>query len=630
MLQATVLWALRSAREAGGDDETAYRRINQGDPLLRGLAYTRISTAFREALRLTTLPTTGKEGHLHLLALTYLIAAKQDTDLNPDDRAAVEARYRSVTQLPGRRPGWWLTISALLLLLAGGAYYWHARQLARQALNPYDALARAAPPPSGAFAAGGAPAGFSAAIEESLREGVPALVIALDRRSRARADGSSPSALAPYDEAVKAATARLLSEKAERALGPNAFARLREVVEAASAPVRGEEKAQGEALLLAIGAFNDALAAANLGYYLDGDVLAAEDASFATLYAFAVEHVSVFESEGRTIRALTLRRLDTLNISRSALGLARPQLREALLLREEIDSLLINEILPALAESGGVQLADEETSRLAPAWLTSIEQRAGEAVRAEYGPKLIKEATDLGRALARRRALFRQWQDKLSSRGLVLSTPERLEVDASFYIELAGAVPEAELDELRGIQTALTSPAAAGALEQARRLLASSVERHEVQHRLDFSRAEPLPMPTLLEYYVGPLLAGDGSTRPVAQHARDELSAYLGELARDPDTVKVNLALVGRFLLDRGLWGTVECNAALVILREISSALSLPALDPLKAGQIEREQVTARLLELLARDPNELRAAAARAYETIFQTSLPVMTRRGT
>ncbi len=153
--------------------------------------------------------------------------------------------------------------------------------------------------------------------------------------------------------------------------------------------------------------------------------------------------------------------------------------------------------------------------------------------------------------------------------------------------------------------------------------LASSVERHEVQHRLDALASGPPPMPRELEALVGPL-EDAGKEVPLAAAARAELSAYLAELARDPRTPRVGLTLIARFLFDRSMHGAAECYAALVIVQGLAARLGVPGGDALLTGRtVDRRAVATVWLALAALPPERLRAAARAQWEALFGAPLP-------
>jgi hypothetical protein len=156
-----------------------------------------------------------------------------------------------------------------------------------------------------------------------------------------------------------------------------------------------------------------------------------------------------------------------------------------------------------------------------------------------------------------------------------------------------------------------------------REVLIASVERHEVQHRIDAALAAPRPTPAELAEYVG-AATGDDAERSPATRARDELSAYLAELARDRLTSRANLTLLGRFLFDRRSWGTVECYVALIIFQALGRELDVGDGGALVVhGEIDRERVARIYLALTLRSSAELGAAAQALWERLFAAPLP-------
>src|SRR5690606_25268197 len=142
--------------------------------------------------------------------------------------------------------------------------------------------------------------------------------------------------------------------------------------------------------------------------------------------------------------------------------------------------------------------------------------------------------------------------------------------------------------------------------------LLASVERHEVQHRLDYGRPRPLPMPAQLAAFVGPLRASDGTPHHGAARSLAELSAYLAELARDRQTVRTGLSVLAQFLIMPAHWGTAECYAAIVLLEELTRELAIEGASLVQGGEIDRMRVTDLYLALTAMPPDTVRAAARR------------------
>lgn len=642
MSRSAALAAVARAVEVGGDIDAANDALARHDPLRRRSARRLVRDAYVDALISTQLKK-GDEANRHVMRLAYLILAGAPPDAAiTDDLAAVSAAYADARR--GRRDGisrvWWAT-ALLVLVLAGvvsGAGF-----SAYRVFYPrrYDAADRDAPPPRGAFAGGGKPSIASPAVSRALGEDLPEFLVALDQWSRARREGAIPSRLTGLEASVDAARARLLDPDVRAALGPGASGRLEELLAAARAASLGEGGPPGsppkpghsvnEPMMSATGAFDDELAAAGLGYFVDGDVITdlRTGHRLVIIYAFTVESVSLFRSGGATVRALDLRRLDHLNWSQSLLGFTRPHLREALVLLDQVDEQLVTYVLPGLGNGARIALFDPDDTSVAPATRDAVETRAGELVRAEYGsaPGLdAGRAERLGRLLTRRRELFEGFDKRVSARGLTLRTPGLLRLDKDYDTALAGAVPQGELDELRSLDDEVGEKPFLDTYARLRDVLVDSVERHEVQHRLDYARPAPLPMPGPLAALVGP--AGEGESHRFASQTRAELSAYLGELSRDERTTKVNLTMLSRFLFGKQMQGMAESYSAVVIFEGLAGELGIPSPTGLVTrGNILRERAATLYLALTTTPPEALRSAAARLWEKLFEGPLPELRR---
>jgi hypothetical protein len=327
------------------------------------------------------------------------------------------------------------------------------------------------------------------------------------------------------------------------------------------------------------------------------------------------------------VRALEVRRKDRLNWKHTLLGFTRPHLRDALVLLDQIDEQLVRSVLPGLGDDRAVNLFDEDDDA-PPASASRVRARAGEVVRAEYGsaPGIdAKASARLGTLLARRRTLVAGWQKLARARGFVLVPPTKLRADLDYPRALRGLAPDAELTELRAIEDKLSEPDIEQTYETLRDVLVDSVRRHEIQHRLDLA-GDARRMPEPLERYVGKALE-NGVPRQNASAARDELSAYLAELARAKRTPRTNLGRIAGFLLQKRSWRAPESYAALVIFEGLRLDM-MPARaregPPLVVRrEIDREAVAKLYLALTEADPADLRTAAARLWERLFSASLP-------
>ncbi len=560
-------------------------------------------------------------------------------EVTDDAEAIAQAFHEARARLPARPPRFWwataLTVAAALSVAAGLVF---AARAPSAPLRP-DASERAAPPPSGAFAAGGKPSAGEAALRRAFAADAPGYFVALDRWASARRDGSGPAEVAEAERALDEARDRALAPDVRQALGEGAAPRLEALLATARVAAAGDAdagSASDDAFFDALGALDDALAAAGLGYFVDGDILADRGGPrrLTLAYFFEVERVVVFASGERRVRALEIRRIDHLNWTHTLLGFTRPHLSQALVMLDAIDQQLSTYLVPGLGEGAAVDIqdADEEP---APPWAAAVRARAGEIVREEYGalPGLDREAaTTLGRLAARRRALFASWQVEASKHGLTIQQPTRLLL-ATDAAALRPLVPHDQLEELVSVDRALGEPRLDRVYGVLRDALGASIARHEVQHRLDLATRGERPMPAALEELVGPAYH-DGKERTHALSARDELSAYLAELARDERTTRVNLGRLTRFLFDPRMAGTPECYAALVIVdgleREVGGAR--PSAGPaarIFRGKLDREAIAASYLALTQRPATELAAAAEKLWERLFDGPLPPLAEIG-
>lgn len=627
-----ALAALARAIDAGGDVDVAYAALSGVDPLVRRRARLLVRDAYVDGMLATQI----KKGELaapHALRLAYLAIAGARPDAGAiDDVEAVEAAFTAARA--GRREAprfWWVTAAALLALALGGAgaSIAIARELApRRHPSASDWL----PPPSrGAFESGGRPMPGEPAVRRAFQKDIPSLLIQLDRWGREKRGGAAADRLATLEKAMDEASARALGPDVRGGLGEAAARRLGDLLAAARAAVAAPEpeaQAAGDALLVATGRLDDELAAAGLGYFVDGDVITgSEGRRSVILYAFTVERVSLFEAGGASVRALDLRRLDSLNLVHAALGFSRPHLRDAIVLLDQLEGLVLDVIAPGL---GGAKIALFDEGGAQPAARAAVEERAGEIVRAEYGalPGVdVAAARRLGEILGRRRKLFEAWNERAARRGALIATPEKLLLGDEYEEALRGVVPSFELAELRKMNGELEAPEISGAYAALREALVASVQRHEVQHRLDFSRGAPLRMPRSLEERVGAAETGGRENRHAAR-ARNELSAYLGELARDPRTARSNFTMTIRHLFDRKMHGTAESYAALAILEGLAADLAPgQSVEFVKDHRVDLDAVCAAYLAVSRASAADLRAAAGRLWQKLFGDPLPALRR---
>jgi len=126
-----------------------------------------------------------------------------------------------------------------------------------------------------------------------------------------------------------------------------------------------------------------------------------------------------------------------------------------------------------------------------------------------------------------------------------------------------------------------------------------AVARHEARHRLDYTAGhDPL------------------------DRVRLEVRAYLGELADDPATPRLGLALLARAAFDRALWHTADSVAAVHLLEQLAPELGMGAVTILRRGEIDQAAAAKVFLAATERTADEVRAAAGRIWKRTYSDPL--------
>ncbi|AKF09438.1 hypothetical protein [Sandaracinus amylolyticus] len=594
--------AIRDARVA------AYRRVPVG---LRGPVRTRVTRAVSDAIFATQHG--DDEAHVHRLA--YLAVIGRDPPQG-DDVAAVRAVFdearaaRPERERPSTARALMLGVVMLAVPIAITTWWLWPH-------DPYAALSEALPPSRGAYVEGGRPDPGTAAQRAVFEVRLPAFTIALDRWRASRDPNARAAVDAERDATLGAARG---------ALGADTVSFLDAVLTQSIAVVEGGvDRHAAESHVRSVDALDAAIQSEGLAYYVDAEVLTerATGASRVYLSSFTVDNVAIYEAEGRTVRALRLRRLDRLNFARAVLGFTRPQVRDALVLGERVEEHLVQAIVPALAPDGALALSGDddlalrdETARVAAAGVRDEAPRwlGGDAAA----------ASELGAIFARRHALFVAWSERLSERGIVLREPDGYVVDLEPYTAFTGALVAHERRELEALVGALEDERHQRTYRAIEARFLASIERHEVQHRLDFLMGTLGTLPPRLEAMVGPLRMGD-VVNLLAERSNAELSAYLSELARDATLVRASLALLLRHVFDRRLWGTAECHAALVILEGLADRLAIPRGTLVVARRIDRAEAARIHAAITARSDDDVQREARALWEELYQRPLPAL-----
>lgn len=320
---------------------------------------------------------------------------------------------------------------------------------------------------------------------------------------------------------------------------------------------------------------SEQLAALGIGYYLEGDVYG----SHASVQSYRVEEVAFVDAGEEKRRVLSLRRLDKLNLEHNLLGMESADLGDPVLLLDQIDEHVASRVLPLLDPLPRYPLPDDRIAYL-----------AGAAVRRELIAVLGDEAKDagvLGAVINARARLFESW----TKRGIEVPRLETVFSDA--YERL----PVGILDKLRGrqLEDALVELDAGRIAVHLHHVMTATVRRHEAQHGIDEDRAHQLPVPAVFSQHA----------RKFAERARNELSAYLSQIASDPVTPQLALWGIARYAMMPELAKLPEAYAGRALLAAMGGAEKCAAMSDA-----------------------QLRQAAARAWEGFFEEPLvPIVDR---
>lgn len=480
----------------------------------------------------------------------------------------------------------------LVLVLAAGVAAWFLVPRA------YEGLALLPPVSERAYTAGGRPSPGSDEQRAFFEHALPTFFIALD-----------------HDEDPTPA-ARALEAAARTAGVPEAVrAAVLAFAEACTGARRSTDGASAIPVQQAAAAVNSALATAELGYYVDTQVVQPRTGTLRVFaQTFVVEHVGRFLLGPHTERALSIRRLDHTNVALPTLGFTRPEANEGLVQVDRIEEHLVAHLLPTLAPDVSFRYAEPHVQRTEA--LTRLEALAGQAIRAELMTGLVSEdGVALGTTLHARRALFERWQDVVSERSAVFVAPTTYEVDLQplepYRWELPG------FPELRQQHDTLGEPAIVAAYLHTHDTLVRSVQRHELQHRYDYREAVFESAPAglaepLLHVEAGAQLSAD--QRVVVA----ELSAYCAAMADGPAT-KTELALLVQHMLGLGGGRRHEARAGSFLVAALYAEL-VPGEPILGDRPIHH---AARTERLLAEPTGRLRSALRALWQRWFGRPLP-------
>jgi hypothetical protein len=218
-------------------------------------------------------------------------------------------------------------------------------------------------------------------------------------------------------------------------------------------------------LRLKVRAVSDQLAAAGLGYYLQGDVIRDDNREHAAITAYRVDRVVFVIADGEPRRVLDLRRLDKLNLRRPMLGMQSEGLGDPVVLLDQIDHHVATRLLPTLADNQPYPIGDD-------AWASTRDGRAlqlsvGAALRSEARAALgadAEVATRVAALLAERSAYVDRWREVFEHRRIWMTSTDDVVLPAGLLDKLATVVPPPQLSAC-----ARSKPSSRASMSSARR-----------------------------------------------------------------------------------------------------------------------------------------------------------------
>jgi hypothetical protein len=584
VFRRTALAALARAANAG-EDHVAREELAGADPLVAWWVRKRIDRHVRWAVS----GLLDASDRAHVLRLAYLREAGEAGDVDWNDRAAVREHFERLEadrRPPSRR--WRITPAVLVsLVVLGGAVFGILHRPPR--FDPRTDR-----------------------VGHALGEDLTDFVVAVFR-ARESDEGAD---VTPVDRARQRTVADLSS-----ALGAGAAAALDALLRAygAAATARSYDAAVADATTASLQRFNGALREGKAPYLLD---VMPDTGRGPLLVSYYAPKACTARARGHDVAIVRVQRLDSLNRVFAMAGYTSPRLGVALVALDMIERDAIGLMAPALSEGATAPLVDVETRRHEPPWARPLEQRAAEVMRSEAAAAYSSaELSALLRLLAERRALYARWSETIApAAGRLLPLMHLVERDP--LDALQGMAAPSELRAWVDVNDKLDEAPARRAFGALLDVMARRIDRHELQHQIDF-RGGLLGVPAEVRTIFGMPDTLDVSPGDNAARVRDELSAELAVLASGGAVAGTYFVLGTQPFFDRDLWVTPYAHVGAILLFAVARELGADARLPYRGGALDRE-AGAELFQLTVGRPNrELAGAAGRAYARIFGTDLP-------
>lgn len=623
MIRRHVLAALAAGIEAG-DDDAARAHLRRIDYIIRRRARRRLEAALIDAALATNeLDSTNPEAVRHVQRVAALSIAKRGLPEDVTDRERIAAAYRA---LPIARAGGAPLATILAGVVGAIAIAGLVLVIALRPPKAKRAYARPLPPPAaGAFKDGGVPLP-DPAIEKLFKDELTDLVLESDRD---RQSGG-------MDKDRKAHSDALLAAPAITAKGPaltKAWTDMLGMLDRwVSVPMASKEfETIARDFRHRVRDVSDQLAAAGIGYYLEGDVMIrGSGAANALVYSYRVEEVVFVNAGTQPRRVLSLRRLDQINLVHTLLGMQSTELGDPVLLLDQIDQHVATQVLPVLEPNAPYQLGDDAFATSEGMKLSAL---AGKAIRDELSAALGKDAEAahaIAALLAERAKLVEEWREIMDRKGWRLARTNNLFLPDGLIDSVEGDVTNAQRDRARAIEEELARIEAPRIASRVHQMVAATVRRHEAQHGLDDDRPEPLRYPAQLSEFLGDKTEDeDGEPLRYVEHGRAELSAYVSQVANDPTTTHLSLWNVARFAFDDDQVNSAEFYAGVLLLEGLARHAKIPSPGP---AIHDRRVDRARLLEiatpLVTMTGEQLRTAARALWKELYGEEIIAITDR--
>jgi hypothetical protein len=623
MIRRHVLAALAAGIEAG-DDDVARAHLRRIDYVLRGRAKKKLEAALIDAALATNeLDSTNAESVRHVQRVAALSIAKQPLPDDLADHERIAAAYRA---LPIAKSGGAPLATILASLMGMMAVAGLVLVVALRPPKAKRAYARPLPPPAaGAFKDGGAPL-LDPALEKLFEDELTDLVLESDRDRQS--GGMDKDRKAHSDELVGSV---IIATK-----GPGLTKAWKDMLGMldrwVSVPVASEEfETIARDFRHRVRDVSDQLAAAGIGYYLEGDVMIRDNgAANALVYSYRVEEVVFVKAGGQRRRVLSLRRLDQINLVHTLLGMQSSELGDPVLLLDQIDEHVATQVLPVLEPNAPFQIGDK-------AFATSDGMRlsafAGKAIRDELSAALGKDAEAahaIAALLAERAKLVEEWRAIMDAKGWRFGRTDGLFLPDGLVDSMEGHVVNSQRDRAKAIDDELARIQAPRIAFSVNQMLEATVRRHEAQHGLDDDRAQPLRYPKQLSEFLGDKTEDErGEEIRYVAHGRAELSAYISQIANDPVTTHLSLWNVARFAFDDDQVNSAEFYAGVLILEGLARQLKIPSPGPaIHDHRVDRTRLLQIATPLVAMSGEQLRTAAKALWNELYGEDIVVISDR--